>query len=400
MRNSLLPIFGVCAVLAVALFAIRGQANPGIHGPDIFPGIFRLPKKDKFPIVSASLKIDNMVEAEGAIPFSSPESWRIILISARDREPMTRAVVLSLAEILTRHGSVAIVDPVETDAFPMGCDRVINVATLSATNPTTLGADGAASIVVETKLSRLPLKHPASMLHRDPNGPVQQSMTITHRSRADGTIDGWPQWWAGCGRKIADTILQHLSPQGLPPVSDAETRKWLDSLLPRSDWGTPLTLPPTTTHLQWDYAFQEDLVRGWVGHITGMTVSTKSGGTEPALVQLENRMASGSWEKAIATGVHLYSREMQGHTDWFSFSELPNNAGWQVTWWQERPKMLDLFEEWGTAAEKGDIVAKRFLYAYRLCPQMPEELRIQAAVAPALAPKENAVPSGDPVQNP
>jgi hypothetical protein len=380
-----MPVIGVCIVLVVALFALRGNAMPGIHGPDIFPGIFRLPKKDKFPIISAPLIIDNVVDAEGAIPTPVPESWRVVLISARDREPMTRAVVLSLAEKLTRHGSVALVDPIETDAFPMGCDRVIGVSTLTATIPEKLGVEGAVTLVVDTRLARLPEDHPAAALHKNPEGPLRHVMKITHRSRADGAIDGWPQWWSGCGRAIAETILAQLAPQGLPPVSDAITHRWLDSLLPRSDWGTPLSLPPTTENLHWDYAFQDDLVRGWVGHITGMVVTPKRGTAEPAVAQLERRMVSGSWQPGVAEGVQLYSRQVKEQTEWFAFAPLPLDAGWHVTWWQERPRMHSVFEDWGTAAAAGDQQAQRLLYAYRLCPQMPPELREQAATLPAAA---------------
>jgi hypothetical protein len=391
MRNSLLPLFGVVAVLIVALYAIRGQSLPGINGPDIFPGIFRLPKKDKFPVVSAPLACENMVVADGDFPKSTPESWRVVVISAHDREPMTRAVVLSLAEKLTRHGSVTIVDPVETEVFPMGCDRIIGVSTQRSTIPTTLGGDGEATLIITTHLARLLSGHPADALQSDPGGPVQQRMTLTHRSHATGVVDGWPQWWAGSGRQIADTIIEHLSPSGLPPVVEAETRRWLSTMLPRSDWGTPLTMQPTTEHLQWDFAFQQDLVRGWVGHITGMKVVTKRGGEQPAELQLQQRMTSGSWTQAGvpgAPGVQLFTRtDAQNVTEWFSFSPLPHDAGLSVTWWQERPEMLQVFEDWGIAAAKGDMIAQRLLYAYRACPNMPKELRDRALpVVPVAAP--------------
>jgi hypothetical protein len=380
MRNSVLPLFGVMSVLMFALLALRGDSQPGLHGPDIFPGIFRLPKKDKFPIISAPLKNDTKISAEGAIPLPEAETWRVVVISALDRAATTRAVVLSLAEKLARHGSVTIVDPVETDVFPMGCDRIMTVATENEQNPKVLGEEGAATVLVTTRLARLPNGHPADLLQRDPGGPVHMQMTINQRSRADGVIDGWPQWWAGFGRSIADSILTHIAPQGLPPVSDPETRRWLPSLLPRSDWGTPLALQPTTEHLQWDFAFQEDLVRGWVGHITGMQVTTKRSGEQPAELQLQQRMTSGSWESAGAPGVYLYTRkDTHGVSEWFSFSPLPQQIGWSVTWWQERPKMAAVFEQLDSDATKGDLNAQRLLYAYRACPNMPTELRERAA---------------------
>ena len=394
MRNSLIPLFGVFTVLIISLIAIRGESMPGLNGPDIFPGIFRLPKKDKFPINSASLKMDHTVLADGAIPVPTPESWRVVVISAIDRKPMTRAVVLSLAEKLTRHGCLTIVDPVETDVFPMGCDRIISIGTQSETIPKKLGGDGEVTLEVITRLARLPSGHPADALQRDPSGPVQQRMTISHRSRADGLIDGWPQWWAGCGRNIADVMVAHLAPQGLPPVSDPETRRWLTTLMPRSDWGTALTMQPTTEHLKWDYAFQEDLVRGWVGHITGMQVNTKRGGEQPAELQLQQRMTAGSWESAGAPGVFLFTRtDAQGQSEWFSFAPLPQKAGWTVSWWQERPKMLSVFEEWGTAATQGDGMAQRLLYAYRACPNMPMELRERASLQPPLPVPAASLPA-------
>ena len=162
MRNSVMPMMLVVGVALVALVALRSDNQPGINGPDVHPNIFRLPKKDKFHVESATLVSTNQVQVDGPVPTNRGEAWRVVLVVAKDRHPLTRSLMLGLGEQLTRHGCVVIFAPLDAQAFPMGASRVLTIATDAAAKiPTILGGEAAATIRVTTNLARLPADHPA-----------------------------------------------------------------------------------------------------------------------------------------------------------------------------------------------------------------------------------------------
>lgn len=375
MRNSLMPLVLVVVVVALFVFAMHTESKPGINGPDVYPGIFRLPKKDKFHVDSAVLTIADTVTADGPVPANRGESWRTVLIMAKDRHPLTRATMVALGEVLTGHGCIAIFAPVDAPSFPMGVNRILTIATGTATIPGVLGGEASATLHVTSALARVPVEHPAAALLPHPEGPLAVALTIEHHCAAAEGVAAWSNWWAGEGRGLAGTILAQLAVGGLPPVVDAQTHTWLPGLLPLSDWGSALSMPPTTELLRWEFAFQEHLVRGWVGVVPGMTATTRNGVEEPSLAQLLKRMASGGWEEAGASGLRLFSRKHEDRSEWFSIASRTAGTGWAVAWWQERPGIPDLLSDWGKAAAAGDRGAAGLLHAHRSCPAMPKELQ-------------------------
>ncbi len=388
MRNSVMPMLLVMMVGLVAYVALRSDNLPGINGPDLHPNIFRLPKKDKFHVDSAVVTSTNQVQLDGQPPANRGESWRVVLVVAKDRHALTRSTVLGLGEQLTRHGCIAIFAPVDAQAFPMGVSRVITIATDESAGPaqipTVLGGEARATMRVTTQLARLPEQHPAAPLLPHPEGPLAATLTITHHTAAQSGVAGWPNWWAALGRGLADTVVTQLAPGGLPPVVDGQTRKLLTTLIPLADWGTALPQPPTTERLRWDFAFQEALVRGWVGHVTGLTVLDRSGVEKPTIDQLLERMTAGKWEPVVLTssessGTRLFTRSHEGRTEWFSITS--REAGWAVAWWQERSGAPDLLAEWATAAAAGDQSSARLLHAHRECPALPKHLQDAARSA-------------------
>ncbi len=393
MRNSLMPMILVVIVVAVSLALLNSKSNPGLNGPDLQPGIFRLPKKDKFHVDSAALIDEDVVTAEGVPPANRGESWRVVLVMAKDRHPLTRAIVLSLGEKLTSHGCVTIIAPLDAPSFPMGVNRIISVTTTEAQIPAVLGGEARATVKVTTALARVSTDHPAAPLLPDAEGSSAAAITITHHSRAAAPVQAWSNWWAGSGRNLAGVILERFAPGGLPAVVDQTTRKWLSELTPLSDWGSALTQPPSTDQLKWEFAFQEALVRGWVGTVAGLTITNRSGKEEPTIDQLLNRMKSGSWEAAGTTGFQLFTRKHEGRTEWFSIASRTQGVGWSVVWWQERVGMPDLLSEWATAAKAGDRGTARLLYAHRNCPALPKELQ-DAARQPIPAISEEAPVGG------
>ena len=390
MRNSVMPVILVVVMVVAVVLAMRTESKPGLNGPDLHPGIFRLPKKDKFHVDSATLTSTNQVKQDGVSPANRGESWRVVLVMAKDRHPLTRSTVLAIGESLTGHGTITIFAPVDAPVFPLGISRVIAVTTQDAQIPPTLGGEAKATLRVSSQLAGLPLGHPAAPLLPNAEGTTGTVLTITHHTAAQTNVAGWPNWWAALGRGVAGTVLDTLAPGGPAAVVDAtvetERRKWLPTLVPLADWGSALTQPPTTERLRWDFAFQEPLVRGWVGHVTGLTAPDRSGVEKPTLDQLLERMNVGKWEEAAMTttassGVRVFSRKAtpEALTEWFSITSVEN--GWTVAWWQERSGAPALIADWAKAAASGDQSAARLLHAHRDCPVLPAELRDAARTA-------------------
>jgi hypothetical protein len=390
MRNSVMPMILVLVVVVAAMLLLRSESKPGLNGPDLFPGIFRLPKQDKFHVDSAVLASTNRIEADGAVPANRGEAWRVVQVAAKDHHALTRSVVLGLGEQLTGHGCVTLMAPVDAPAFPMGVARIITVATEQAEIPAELGGPAQATVRITSRLARLSDGHPAATLLPHPEGPTATAFTIVHHTPAATGVAGWPNWWAALGRGLAAAAVAHLAPGGLPPLVDPQTRAWLPTLAPMADWGTALALAPTTERLRWDFAFQEPLVRGWVGHVTGLTAPDRSGVEKPTLDQLLGRMASGKWEEAGITdqakpAVRMFTRTVEGRSEWFSIA--PREGGWAVACWQERSGIPSLFSDWAKAAAMGDQGAKRLLHAHRECPLLSPAQREAARHAlDALAP--------------
>jgi hypothetical protein len=388
MRNSLMPLILVVVVVAVSLMALHSKSNPGLNGPDLHPGIFRLPKKDKFHVDSAALSCEDLITADGVPPANRGESWRMVVVMAKDRHPLTRSIALALGEKLTGHGCVTIIAPVDAPSFPMGVNRIISVTTTDAQIPAVLGEEARATVKVTTALARVSSDHPAALLFPDAEGSTSADITIAHHSRATAPVSAWSNWWAGSGRDVAEKILERFAPGGLPAVVDETTRKWLSELTPLSDWGSALTQPPSTDQLQWEFAFQEALVRGWVGTVPGLTVMNRSGKEEPTIDQLLSRMKAGKWDSAGIAGFQLFTRKHENQTEWFSIASRTQGVGWSVVWWQERAGMPDLLNEWATAAKAGDRGAALLLHAHRNCPALPKELQDAARQLIPAIPQE------------
>jgi hypothetical protein len=275
----------------------------------------------------------------------------------------------------------------------MGVNRIISVTTTDAQIPAVLGEEARATVKVTTALARVSSDHPAALLFPDAEGSTSADITIAHHSRATAPVPAWSNWWAGSGRDVAEKILERFAPGGLPAVVDETTRKWLSELTPLSDWGSALTQPPSTDQLQWEFAFQEALVRGWVGTVPGLTVMNRSGKEEPTIDQLLSRMKAGKWDSAGIAGFQLFTRKHENQTEWFSIASRTQGVGWSVVWWQERAGMPDLLNEWATAAKAGDRGAARLLHAHRNCPALPKELQ-DAARQPIPAISELAPVGG------
>ena len=384
MRNSLTPLVFVVLVAVAAVLLTRSDVEPGMGGPTIYPGIFRLPKRDRFLVVSAPLEASNEVtakpaDAEVASVQARGEDWRVVVVSADDRHPLTCAAVLALSERLTTHGVVVVVDPIDAPAFPLGADRCLRVATADAVLPSEPGGACSGLLRITSRLLRPSAGHPMTRLLPAPSAESDRVVDITHNSRSPvGITVHWPERYAATGRGIADAALARIAPGGLPPLIDAQTNLRLTTLRPRADWGSTLWLPPSSDTLRWDGAVQEAFVRGWIGTITGTTSLDRTGASVSSLEPLLNRLKRAEWSEQsdgtdLIPGRRLFSSQREGTSRWLTIDQRPH--GWEVVVWQERSALVAMAESWISTGAKSELAA------YRDCPALPADLRARMAAA-------------------
>ena len=388
MRNSLLPLVLVvlCGLAAVSLIP---QGSPqGVNGPPIFPGIFRLPKQERFRVHPAALDATNVVTGAPAVAVANPpESWRSVMVAGDDDHAATRAVMYALAERLTEHGCLVVLDPPDAPPYGVGVERLVRVATRSASLPTALGGPCSARVAVTTRLMRFSADHIAACRLPAFTGPETLAVEIEHRSQAKaGSMVTWPTWYAAVGWGIAGAAIDAFAPSGLPPVVDAVTRRSLPSLRPLADWKLTLPQPPQSQGLRWDGAMQEELVRGWIGSVHGLETIDAKNARVPTIDLLLDRLKKGSWGKCaestptvpVPVYPRLFVREGDRGLEWFSIMPQDALRGWDVVWWQERPGTVALHQQWLAAAKAGDVQALMRLAAYRACGVIPADQRAAA----------------------
>ncbi|MBA3686914.1 MAG: hypothetical protein H0W72_16975, partial [Planctomycetes bacterium] len=183
MRNSLLPIAMTLLVALVAVLLIRPGDILGAKGPEIFSGIFRLPKDAKRMVPSLALQAENRITAELGVGLAAgiePDSWRTVVVAAADATEVTRAVVLALAERLTERGCMVIIDVDGKQPLPIGCDRMLRVSRVAGDPPEAPGAC-AFTVRFEQSAPRFPAGHPAADL-AGALGTSDQSLVVAHSS--------------------------------------------------------------------------------------------------------------------------------------------------------------------------------------------------------------------------
>lgn len=393
MRNSLTPLVFVVLVAVAAVLLTRSDVEPGMGGPTIYPGIFRLPVKERFLVASAPLDASNEVgkpsDGEPATVAARGEEWRVVVVSADDRQPLTSAAVLALAERLTTHGAVVVVDPLDAPAFPLGADRQLRVSTTDAVLPSESGGVCSGRVRVTSRLLRPADGHPMTRLLPAAGAEHDRAVDITHRSRATvGTTVSWPQRYAAMGRGIADAALARLAAGGLPALVDAQTHLRLATLRPRADWGSTLWLPPSSDTLRWDGAVQEAFVRGWIGTINGTASLDRTGAPVSSLNPLLDRLKRAGWSEQseasdLIPGRRLFSSQRDGDIRWLTIDVRPH--GWEVVVWQERGGLVALAESWISAGATTELAA------YRDCPALPADLRARIVAALGAKPDGNKV---------
>jgi hypothetical protein len=353
MRNSLAPLIlvvvTVCAV--TAWLRLSPVADPGIDGPQLMPGIVRLPVDERKLVPAAPLIIDRTPTPSAVVASAEAPAWRTVLVAPapsgiKGRNPIAASVVLGLAERLVQRGAVAIIALPDTELVPLGADRLITVDCADAP-PLRAAGPWAVTVQIDDRVLHLPEGHPA--VGRQPVEPAGAGrITVAWAAHADGS-PVWSGAYAAVGRHVADAILGQL---GCPPR--------ITPSLPRADWGAALHLPPRCDGIVWAGAFQDELVRGWLGAWNGVEAD------------FQKRMTNGQWQADGETvGWQRWRKEFDGAAWVFA------RRGQDLVCWQERDVPAAQLDGW--LAQAGDPAVRARLLRLRSCPALPAEQRARLA---------------------
>jgi hypothetical protein len=219
MRNSLFPLVGVVLVAALAVLAIPRGTEVGQDGPQLSPGILRLPKDASKAVASATIAAENavaVVTPPSRVPGLEPDAWRVVAVVAGDDHAVTRAAVLGLAERLTAAGEVAVIAEASKAPLPLAADRVLTITTDGEQLPEAPGGLCRATVHLRQEPVVLPAVHPAAGLQGATGVPMAE-FRIAHASHGTGDAAHWANWFAAVGRSIGDQAIAALAgPAGLP----------------------------------------------------------------------------------------------------------------------------------------------------------------------------------------
>ncbi len=386
MRNSLLPIGLLVLTIGASLWLIRGGAARGAGGPAVFPGIFELPSKAKLMTPSADLEATNTLT--GVAPVGAA-TWRVLLLSGVENAPLTNTVLLALGEELTKRGYVVIMDPashtVTSEPLPLGADGHLRIHTTASVLP----PQGPGAIIFTTTIDavpvRVPADHPAARWFPDLPAAVPTTLTIAHQSTPRQTSP-WPEWYAALGRSVSGELLRALAlPATITDTAEiVRATAWVEpgQAESASIYGR-IPSPPQDDVVEHLVAFQHPFVRGWIGHLTPVPVTTHEDGQRPARAELIRRLERGGWTAGPATAERLTFSKDDRASDGSTIHRSLTITGEDLVEWQERPKPVRLWEAWTDAAKAGSTTAAAQLRRHRNTAGLPAELRAQVPAASA-----------------
>lgn len=330
MKNSLLPLGLLLLTVAAAVALLRGGVERGQDGPAIHAGIVRLPARESRRMKPAVLS--GTTSASGAAVGCG--AWRVLVLAADDNAPATRACLLALGELVAERGGIAILDPLPglarepSEPLPLGADGRIAVRTATAALPGRPGGACSLELALRVQVPGPPDGHPA----RAAGDPAWSEAAWTVRHRSEGPDGTWPAWWAGLGRACAEALVGRL---GLAAdLSD------VDRHVAAAVWSggnARLPQPPGCDELRWLACFQTPQRRGWLGRMASATSSDRVGRPVSSLSRLEPRLQRGGWIEAPAPAPGAYRWQRPADGLLARLDALPEDGGWRLVWWQERP---------------------------------------------------------------
>ena len=375
--NSRLPLILLVLTTIAAVWLVRGNTPRGVDGPQIEPGILRLPVKESRKVAAEPLTPAITITGD---PLES-SAWRVWMIAGDDREAATRALMLGLAERLTERGCIAVIAPkpkpdeAATEALPLGADVRLGISAVTPATPVA-GQPWATTWTMQIAPFHLPAEHPATRLLPDgANGPAATTWTVTFASPGPG--DAWPAWWAAVGRNGADALLGKLGRTTVVDDTTARIRHmaWLPAMVTPGPGAAPLEpehgripSPPQADIAEKLLAFQFPLVRGWTGVLSPVPVTSAERGTKTAREELDRRLTKDAlWTKQETNGQILYTKA--GPVPVL----LSLDATGNLVLWQERPSPATVVKGW---RDSSDPLAKDQLERHRHTPGIPADLRL------------------------
>lgn len=383
MRNSLLPIILLVATTAFSLWLIRGGAERGAGGPDVVPGILRLPEKSGQQTSPAT--IDGATTVTGDAPADSA-TWRVVLIAGDDNRPLTNAAVLALGEEFTRRGCVAVLDPSthqRQEPLPLGCDGILRIATSEGQPPTEHPGALQCALRVTATPVRLPADHPAARWLPDLPAASATTLTVAHHSTPVG-MPTWPHWYAGIGTAIADAVLDrlHTPKEATDTAAHLRLTAWVlpgqagpgSPTVPTNIYGR-IPSPPQADIAEHVVAFQHPFVRGWIGDFSPVPVTARDQTERSAHDELLRRLVRGSWTPGPdLADAKTFSKDDKA-TDGSDIHRTISITATGFIEWQERPRPTALWQAWRDAAAAGDADAIAQLARHRTTAGIPTDLK-------------------------
>ncbi len=154
--------------------------------------------------------------------------------------------------------------------------------------------------------------------------------------------------------------------------------------VPFADWGSVIPEPPANDDIRWHAAFQDELVRGYLGTIALATsIEARSGRTVPSLVRLEKLVGSaqtgrGEWLGETASGAERRWNRAHPAGPIALTATARADGGWDLVFWQERPSPAVRFQSWAEQARAGSATAAALVARHRGCVRLPADLRADA----------------------
>jgi hypothetical protein len=371
MSNSLWPLLAVAAVSLAAVMMIRPGTGIGADGPEILPGILRLPNKEHLLTPSMPGELSVQVAVDGG---ADTADWHRIVLGSDDRHPFTHAFLRGTGEHLVHAGRVVLFDPAvkpgaaPATPLPIHAESVWAVARLAGDRPALPGQPATGSLRVVLRPALPPTGHPAADLLPDGPAPVTATVSFAFTGQTGGT---WPQWYAAVGRATGKALLDRLA----LGASATRTRP--------VDWGSVIPEPPVAEEIRWRSAFVGEFVRGYIGGIDVPVMVHRDGATSPAVDRLAKLLGNtvtgrGAWRRAGDTALRWERDHADGH---ITLTAQAVEGGWTLVFWQERPRPGERFLAWVDAAKAGDLSASASVAAHIRCARLPADLRRSAAAA-------------------
>ncbi|TVR11958.1 MAG: hypothetical protein EA401_10060 [Planctomycetota bacterium] len=403
-KTSVLPLIAAAMVLFLgALVMLRSFSldAKGSGGPLLLSGIFPhtedyLPNPDPQlmrlqqyvrPAQREDLRSIPGVRLGDRRPGLENAPWEEVVLVAEDTHPATAATIRALAEIITgQHESfvrpwqaprypVVILNPLDGEVLPIGCHRMLRIASSGATPD---GREDAMQVEVVVAMQELtPPTSPESAWNLWPASSVAERAVIIHHEHTAETSVAWGQRYAFTGRAIAEAALQALSDGGMM-APDVDGLSLLDM---HGTWDDEIPQQPDHDVIRWYASVQAPLIRGWVGTIFGDTVIYR-GRQSDAMGVFASHLARGEWQSLHEAPSDRDLKEGRWRNQ--RAGSLPRlwaqrgSHGWDVHALQAREDAGSVHREWLQQAHNGDTVARVQLRRHLLTPAISPEAQAAA----------------------